>query len=296
MKLIKKVLSRIGSSSLKQEIDELKILTGNHLARIAANAESMQKAEFKVFSQWGDDGIIQFLTNKIDISNQYFVEFGVENYAEATTRFLLINNNWDGLVMDGSAANVDFIKNDAIYMKFGLTAKHAFITSENINILLDEENVPNRIGIFHIDIDGNDYWIWKNLKRVVADIVIVEYNSVFGSTRSITVPYQDNFNRTKAHYSNLYYGASLSALCDLAKEKGYTFVGCNSAGNNAYFVLNDKLGMLKSLTAEEGFVRSKFKESRNKEGNLTFLMPGIREKVIETLDIYNTRTNKIEKI
>ncbi|HOZ87674.1 MAG TPA: hypothetical protein PL029_07950, partial [Bacteroidia bacterium] len=149
--------------------------------------------------------------------------------------------------------------------------------------------------ILHIDIDGNDYWIWQKIERVKADIVIVEYNSLFGDQRPITIPYKADFNRTQAHFSNLYFGCSVPALCDLAKEKGYSFVGCNSAGNNAYFVLTEKLGELKALSAEEGYVLSKFKESRNEQGELTFLQPGKREAVIKSLDVYNTRTRLMEK-
>ncbi len=295
MKLIKRILSFADNALIKKETEELKILVGKQAAIQSANATSMKKAEFKVFSQWGDDGIIQFLISRINISKEYFVEFGVENYTEANTRFLLMNNNWSGLVMDGSAAHVEYIKKDPIYWKYDLKAAQAFITSENINRLLDEAEVPDRIGILHIDIDGNDYWIWQKIERVKADIVIVEYNSLFGDQRPITIPYKADFNRTQAHFSNLYFGCSVPALCDLAKEKGYSFVGCNSAGNNAYFVLTEKLGELKALSAEEGYVLSKFKESRNEQGELTFLQPGKREAVIKSLDVYNTRTRLMEK-
>ena len=89
-------------------------------------------------------------------------------------------------------------------------------------------------------------------------VVIVEYNSVFGNMHAITVPYNAQFDRTQAHFSNLYWGCSLKALTMLAEKKGYSFVGCNSNGNNAYFIRNDKLGPLKVLSAEEGYVESIF--------------------------------------
>ncbi len=296
MKLIRQLFSFADNITIKKETDELKLLLGNQAAKHSAHAESMRAAEFKVFSQWGDDGIIQYLIHRISISKEYFVEFGVENYTEANTRFLLMNNNWSGLVMDGSASHVDHIKKDSIYWKHDLRARQAFVTAENINTLLDEQEVPDRVGIFHIDIDGNDYWIWKNLQRVKADIVIVEYNSLFGPSRSITIPYQADFVRTKAHFSNLYYGCSVAALCDLAKEKGYSFVGCNSAGNNAYFVLNEKLGDLKALSPEDGFVNSRFRESRDEAGQLTFLSGGKREALIKKMPVYNTRTQQLETL
>lgn len=260
------------------------------------DVKSIQDAEFKVFSQWGDDGIIQYLVNYLDIKNKTFIEFGVEDYKEANTRFLLINDNWSGLIMDGSNSNIEKIKKDDLFWKYDLKAKTAFITVENINQLIEEEGISGEIGLMHIDIDGNDYWVWKALEAVDPVIMIVEYNSVFGSDRAITIPYKADFIWTKAHYSNLYFGASIPAFYDLAKEKGYDFVGCNSAGNNAYFVKKNSLKDLKSLTVEEGYVESKFRQSRDKNGNLNYLNRDERLDMLKGLPVYNTRSKKIENI
>ena len=113
------------------------------------------------------------------------------------------------------------------------------------------------VDLLHIDLDGNDYWVWKEIE-IQPSIVILEYNSVFGLDRTITVPYRSNFNRTNAHFSNLYFGASLKAMYDLTVKKGYSFIGCNSAGNNAYFIRKDKMnGFVREVTLEEGYVLSK---------------------------------------
>jgi len=258
--------------------------------------KSLYEAEFKVFSQWGDDGIIQYLINYLDIENKTFVEFGVEDYMESNTRFLLINNNWSGLVIDGSEINVSKIKKDEIYWKHDLIAKSAFITKDNINQLIEEEGIKGQIGLLHIDIDGNDYWVWKALEVVHPIIMIVEYNSEFGYERAITIPYKENFVWTKAHYSNLYFGTSILALCYLAEEKGYSFIGSNSAGNNAYFVKNEFLKDLQPLKAEEGYVESKFRQARDKNGNLNYLRGNEIMENIKGMPVYNTGSNKIEKL
>ena len=91
--------------------------------------------EFSVYSQWGEDGIVQHLLRYVPISNKMFVEFGVENYLEANTRFLMIKDNWTGLVMDGSNENIDYIRQDDIFWRFHLKAQQAFITRENINVI-----------------------------------------------------------------------------------------------------------------------------------------------------------------
>ena len=88
-------------------------------------------------------------------------------------------------------------------MEVLLKSKKSFITAENINTIIEEEGFNGQIGILHIDIDGMDYWIWKALKVVEPQIVIIEYNSVFGNERAITVPYNADFQRSKYHYSFL---------------------------------------------------------------------------------------------
>lgn len=260
------------------------------------NVNNLHEVEFKVFSQWGDDGIIQYLINKLNIPNKTFVEFGVANYTEANTRFLLMNNNWSGLIMDGSSENIDYIKNDEIYWQYDLQAKHAFIDVENVNDLIASAGFSEELGLLHIDIDGNDYWVWQAVKCVNPIIVIVEYNSLFGPDNAWSTPYDARFVRSKFHYSNLCYGSSLTSLCDMAEEKGYYFVGSNSAGNNAYFIRKDKISGFKPLTASEGYVASQFKESRDENGRLTFSRGNQRFDAIKGVEVFDTRLKALVKI
>lgn len=224
--------------------------------------DNLSEVEFQVFSQWGDDGIIQYLVNKIDIPHKTFIEFGVESYRESNTRFLLINNHWSGYVIDGSEDHINYIRKDNISWACELHTMASFITAENINELLRKPGFDPEVGILSVDIDGNDYWIWKAINEIKPVIVIAEYNSVFGVNNAWTVPYDPNFVKYEKHDSIIYYGASLKALYLLAKEKGYTFIGCNSKGNNAYFVRNDKmLAAISPKTVEEGYVLSRFREA-----------------------------------
>ncbi|WP_254639965.1 hypothetical protein [Chitinophaga sp. GbtcB8] len=301
MRKIKRLLSIFTHSVYKsrktQQADLL--LLGKMLSRqnkALQQVSDLAETEFRVFSQTGDDGIIQYLISKAEISDNTFVEFGVENYIESNTRFLLVNDNWSGLVIDGSEKHINFIKTDDIYYQHDLTTLCAFITSENINELISSSGLSGEIGLLSIDIDGNDYWIWKAINVVNPTIVIVEYNSVLGSERAITVPYKPDFIRTKAHYSNLYFGTSLKALCLLAEEKGYAFVGSNSVGTNAYFVKKERLGSLVPRSVEEGYVQSKFRESRDVNGNLTYLSGKSRYNLIKGLPVYNVITGQVEEL
>lgn len=286
------------SRSIVTDYEYQKILIAKSaIERIIAKTSisTFQEVELKVFSQWGDDGIIQWLIHNSDFPNKTFVEFGVEDYRESNTRFLLMNDNWSGLVMDGSSANIDKLMKADYFWKHDLNAKAVFVDKDNINAIISSYNYHPEVGILHIDLDGNDYWIWKEINVINPVIVILEYNSVFGCEREITVPYDKNFYRTKAHFSNLYYGASLPALYELSKSRGYSFVGCNSAGNNAYFVRNDKVhGNIKEISLKDGFVDSKLRESRSKNGTLSYLSGTKRLEAIKGLEVINVKTNKVE--
>lgn len=258
---------------------EARQLAENTTAELAAH-------EFQVYSQWGEDGIIQYLIRHVPLSRKLFVEFGVEDYAEANTRFLLVNNDWAGLILDGGEANIGTIRRADFYWRHNLKAVQAFITRENINDLLREHGVTGEIGLLSVDIDGNDYWVWEAIDVVTPAIVVAEYNSRFGPDRAVTVPYDPGFVRHKAHPSCAYYGASLAALVALGKRKGYAFVGSNTAGNNAFFVRRELLAApLREFTVAEGYVQRQFRETRDSDGRMAFPTPEEESALVNSLPI-----------
>jgi hypothetical protein len=233
----------------------------------ALPVEDLEGHEFRVFSQWGEDGIIQHLVRQVPIGRRIFVEFGVENYEEANTRFLLVNDNWSGLVMDASSRHIAHIRNSREYWLYNLKVAEAFITRDNINRLLAENGVAGPIGLLSIDIDGMDYWIWEAIEVVEPAIVVIEYNYRFGPDEAVTVPYDDRFDRWKAHHSILYYGASLRALCLLAERKGYALVGVGSAGLNAFFVRRElRPDSLPEVSPEEAYREGQYCEAHDEQG------------------------------
>lgn len=256
----------------------------------------MQESEFRVFSQWGEDGIIQHLLRHVPIEKKIFVEFGVENYTESNTRFLAINNYWSGLVIDGSLENINYIKKDTIYWSCNLKAEHAFITKENIDELIAGNGINGDIGILSIDIDGNDYWVWEAIDCITPRIVICEYNSLFGGKAKVTIPYKADLTRERAHFSKIYYGASISALSELSKRKGYSLVASNMAGNNLFVVRNDLTGGLKVLEPAEAYRQAQFREYHSESGELTFDDFETRLMKIRDLEVYNLDTCSIMKI
>lgn len=260
-------------AALHDRLEALQQALGRIEARQTATlpAGALGEAEFKVFSQWGEDGIIEHLLRHVPLERTVFVEFGVETYREANTRFLLVNRNWSGLVMDGSEANVSFIRKDPISWRHDLRAKTGFITCDNINDLIASSNIEGDIGILSIDIDGNDYWVWDKISVISPRIVIAEYNSIYGPSAAVSIPYDPAFYRTDAHYSNLYWGCSLAALAHVAERKGYILVGSNSNGNNAFFVRRDVAHAFTALSAKAAYRCAKYRKVRNDQGRLTFL-------------------------
>ena len=195
--------------------------------------------EFGAYSQNGEDGLLLYIFSKIGVTNRCFVEFGIEEGKECNTANLSINFGWNGLLIEG---NNEYVKKAKDYYK-NKTSKvnivHGFITKENINSLISDNGVKGKIDLLSIDIDGNDYWVWKEINVINPRVVVIEYNSSFGKEKSLTVKYDASFDIKKKHPSYLYHGASLKALTKLANSKGYVLVGCDSVGVNAFFVRKD---------------------------------------------------------
>ena len=249
--------------------------------------------EFGISSQWGEDGLIQAIIRRVPLGPRRFVEFGVENYTEANTRFLLINDNWSGLVMDGALSNIESIRRDPIYWRHDLKAEQAFITRENIDDLLRANGFAEDLGLLSIDIDGNDYWIWEAISVTAPTIVIVEYNSIFGPHARCSIPYRSDFRRAEAHHSNLYYGASAAAFDMLGCDLGYRLVCGNGAGNNLFFVRDDRAGDLPRRTPEQAWVASRFREARDANGQTTFLRADQARKEIEHLPVVDLSDGRL---
>ena len=299
----KNIINRYDIKSIER-FDEISLMMGKQLCfgQKNINVKTLSDIEFKVFSQWGEDGIIEYLVNKIPIENKFFIEFGVENYNESNTRFLMMNRNWSGLILDGSEKNIDYIKKREYFWKYDLKPIQAFITRKNINKLIGdalyENGIDRHVGILSIDLDGVDYWILKEINCIEPSIIICEYNSLFGDEKMLTIPYDDSFVRNNYHYSNLYWGASLNAFKGLLSRRGYSYLGSNSNNTNAFFVKNQlfKKFFDDSELLLPKFQISKVRESRDKKGELSFLGGSDRLTIIKHLSLLDLESMKMIKI
>jgi hypothetical protein len=222
-----------------------------------SDPKKLNRHEYKVFSQNGEDGIIAEVFRRIGTTNRYFVEFGSSDGMECNT-VLLLRQGWGGLWIDGDAeamgrANEHF--RPEIEAK-RLTVIESFITAENIEDLFRRGKVPEEFDLLSIDIDRNDYYVWEKIAHYRPRVAIVEYNPLYPPTMSWVIPYDPAAMWDHTSHT----GASLKALEELGAKKGYRLVGCNISGVNAFFVRDDLLGdhFAAPYTAENHYEPSRY--------------------------------------
>jgi hypothetical protein len=193
--------------------------------------------EFSGFSQNGEDGIINYLANKILKPNKYFVEIGASYAIENNTSFLAIVKRWSGLMIEGDKKSFQLCKHIMDKKTLGVECLNIFVNKDNIAHVMDSMLYKNP-DLFSLDIDGIDYYLMEIVLKagIKPKIIVVEYNSAFGPENSITVKYKKDFNGYEAHSSHLYYGVSLKGWQNLFNTYGYTFITVDSNGVNGFFV------------------------------------------------------------
>lgn len=192
--------------------------------------------ELQLFSQNDEDGVLLRLLQQVGAPVKTFVEIGVENARECNTAVLAFVLGWDGLMLEADPLGVVSAQELARRMLKGranrVEIRQAFVTRENVNALVGGRD----LGVLSIDVDGNDYWLWRAVEDASPRIVIVEYNASMGPDETITIPYRTDFSVSDAHPNGYYHGSSLAALEKLGRDKGYALVAVDSAGVNAFFV------------------------------------------------------------
>ena len=267
------------------------------------NFRFLYQAEVKVFSQNGEDGIIDYIISRLGILIPNFIEIGVGDYRESNTRFIYCRYHPKGLIIDSEnelkkKVLMHLREKSSFFTlwKGELTILNTHVESENINLILSE-NCKFEVDIFSLDIDGIDYWVLSQLKPNLSKIFVVEYNSVFGPDLEITMPNLKNFIRKEYHYSCLCYGMSLKALIKLMDIKNYYFIGSNSLKNNAFFVSKDYSKDVYFPNLEVKYLKfytdSNLQESRDRKGVLNYLKG--KDKLIEIQDckVINLKNNTL---
>ena len=185
------------------------------------------------------------------------------------------------------------LRNQPLYWRQDLSAVPAFVTAENINDLIATNGFAGELGILSVDIDGNDYWVLEAINCVNPAIIICEINGVFGDLKAFTVPYRPDFDRMEAHYSGQYFGCSIAAAKYLCEKRGYTFVGTNSNGVNAFFVRNDLAAPVVDCLEERRAWPPRHRDARDSGGNLAFVRGVARTDLILDMPVVEVETQKL---
>lgn len=205
--------------------------------------------EYSVYSQNGEDGILQAIFNEIGTDDKFFVEFGVETGVQCNTALLSKQYNWSGLLIEGSKEYCRTLRENYSGLS-NVSIRESFITKENIIELFEEENVPSTFDLLSVDIDGNDYWVLKEiLKKYRPSVIICEYNAFYAPP----IKWIMKYNSSHIWDGTSYQGASLSSLESLCSANGYSLVCTDRRGVNAFFVKNKKIGNLQPKSAIEAY-------------------------------------------
>ena len=285
MKVINKIFNRL-SPKINFSVGLSHIL---NMRSKYKNIKNINDLDYKVFSQNGEDGIIDYLLYSLKIDKPKFVEIGIGDYSECNTRFLFERTSPKGLVVDCIEDLKMKVSKNIKLWRADITILEEFISSKNINSILKKYNFDKNIDLFSLDVDGIDYWILKELPKNFSKIAIIEFNSTFGFEKEITVPYKKNFDRSKYHYSNLCYGASLKAINNIMKKKGFIFIGTNLHRVNAFFVSKkyiNKIGLRIPKNKDlKKYADSNIRESRTKNNLLSYLSGKKKIQIIKDCEI-----------
>lgn len=223
----------------------VQVLLREHYRQLAVTGSKLPAfpdVEFRCHSQTGEDGILLYIFSLIGTTNRKVLEICAGSGIECNAANLIINHGFRGLLFDGSAENIadgrEFYGRHPSTFLCPPKLESAWITAENVNELVTSKGFSGEIDLLSLDLDGNDYWIWKALTAVSPRVVVLEFNGYFGPHVSATMPYQPDF---QLDYSAKPYrcGATLAAFTKLGRAKGYRLVGSQRLLFNAFFVRDD---------------------------------------------------------
>jgi hypothetical protein len=199
--------------------------TGRKLARnVPSDMIYLPTKNKKIYSQDGEDGITEAIFDAIGMTNKFYLEFGAtEGYNNS--EILHKNYGFSGVLWNGSEIDCPYTK-----------VHQEFITVENIKELCAKYEVPAEPDFVSIDIDGNDWHVWRELNKVCRPrVLVIEHTGQFPPGHDSVMPYKADHIWDDTSYC----GASLTAMYLLGKHLGYSLVCVDNVGVNLFFVRDD---------------------------------------------------------
>jgi len=208
-----------------------------------------KKYKKNVYSQNGEDGVLEEILKRLDIKNGWVCEFGAWDGKHLSNTFKLVEENYNAVYIEGHEKRYeDLLKTIEEYPNIiPIKAYVDHNDSENsLDNLLKQTNIPIDFDLLSIDIDSYDYQVWKSLKNYKPKIVVIEINSSVKDT-----------NEKHIHEPPKYQGTGFKPTYDLGIEKGYTFA---LHTGNMIFIRNDLFDILNISydSPLENFIKKKW--------------------------------------
>ena len=217
----------------------------------------------KRYSESNEGPLLRTLIDKIPIKHRTFLDIGAgSGFYGSNTIDLLLNKRFKGVFIEGDANNLHKLHSELEKVtsihKNQYLLHEGYVSSDNINSIVQSFDGFNGFDIISIDIDSVDFWVWKAFDIMHPAIVIVEFQCIFKEEESLVSPNmaRQGFVQRNGNTYCISNSASLSAFVKLGHEKGYTLVAVSDSGFNAFFVKNDfalKNGW--GITVEQGLDR-----------------------------------------
>lgn len=239
--LAAKVLGNDGARRLYRVLSNLAWLYRNPRSRLRlrkdhVRLDDLNRYEARYCSQNGEDGITSAILRVIGTTNRFCVEIGAEDGMRCCTAYLVKYLGWTFVWLDSNPPA-------------GTRVKREWVTADNINGILSKYGAPEEFDVLSIDVDYNTYWIWRAIEGFRPRLAIIEYNPNFPPPENKVVPYDP----LAVWDGTDWYGASLTALTELGRAKGYRLVACDSRGTNAFFVREDLVADLSTPATEVAY-------------------------------------------
>jgi hypothetical protein len=203
---------------------------------------SFRDVGFKCFSEFEEDGIILFLFSIIGEQSRRVVEMCSGHARTCMSTNVIINHGWEGFLFDGNERLVSsgkrFFAEHPATRGMPPALLQVWVTAENVNDLLRSAGVEGEIDLLSLDMDGNDYWIWRAIEVIRPRLVVAETHDIIPTELALTIPYSPEFNAWENPKPD-FRGASLRAMTKLAGEKGYRLIGAHQRGFNVFYLRND---------------------------------------------------------
>ena len=244
---------------------------------------SCLKFKNNIYSQNGEDGIIQYIFSKLNIKNGKFIEFGAWDGKYLSNTYNLFLQNWGGIYIESDITKYNDLLNTFKHNK-RINCVNSMVGYEEHNSLdkiIDDTDYTNKeFDIISIDVDGLDYYIFKAMKKYLPKVICIEINAGHSPLYDTEIPIDIACNNI---------GQSMKLICDVAEDKGY-FPLCYTG--NLFLIKNEYKDLFKEDIKSLKMIYIDFLRFSSNEGLLHLYKTFIINKIYNGLKFNNDILNE----